>query len=114
MEIDSSRNSAHNQHVNCKMSIVVLLLLALGAISVFVAPAAAQGCAMCQTVLPHAAEPIARGMFWCVLLLLAAPFAVSASIGGWLFYQYWRHQQSAREQSLTTEVISLHPAKQNS
>jgi multidrug resistance efflux pump len=95
------------------MSIVVLMLLALGAISVFTEPAAAQGCAMCQTVLPNAAEPIARGMFWCVLLLLAAPFVVSASIGGWLFYQYWRHQQSTRKQSLAAEVISLHPAKQN-
>src|SRR5262245_27556085 len=50
--------------------------------------ALAQGCAMCQTVMPHADEPIARGMFWCVLLLLTAPFAISAVIGGWLWYHY--------------------------
>lgn len=60
----------------------------------------AQGCAMCQTVMPHADEPIARGMFWCVLLLLTAPFAISAAIGGWLWYHYRRaalrpHQEHA-------------------
>ena len=36
---------------------------------------------MCQTVMPHANEPIARGMFWSVLFLMTAPFAVSAVVG---------------------------------
>lgn len=45
---------------------------------------------MCQTVLPQADEPIARGMFWFVLILLTAPFTVCATIGGWLVYQYRR------------------------
>ncbi len=53
---------------------------------------------MCQTVLPHADEPIARGMFWCVLLLLTAPFVVCAAIGGWLLYQYRRTALSQQEE----------------
>ncbi len=43
---------------------------------------------MCRTVMPQAHEPIARGMFWSVLFLMMAPFAVSAVIGGWLWQQY--------------------------
>jgi hypothetical protein len=77
--------------------------------TVFTTPAVAQGCAMCQTVLPHASEPIARGMFWCVLLLLTAPFAVSISIGGWLFYQYRRRQRSVQNQALPVKLILPRP-----
>lgn len=68
---------------------------------------------MCQTVLPNASEPIARGMFWCVLLLLTAPFAVSCTIGGWLFYQYWRHQRAEQKQEVTAAVISFSTDKYN-
>jgi hypothetical protein len=68
----------------------IQLLTLVGWANVWTANALAQGCAMCQTVLPQANEPIARGMAWCVLLLLTAPFAVCATIGGWLLYQYRR------------------------
>jgi hypothetical protein len=50
-------------------------------------------------------------MFWCVLLLLTAPFAVSAAIGGWLFYQYWRHQRSVRDQAVASEALPLPSAR---
>jgi hypothetical protein len=42
-----------------------------------------------------------------MLFLLAAPFAVGAAIGGWLFYQYRRSTRSRRPQS---SVVALHPA----
>ncbi len=67
----------------------------------------AQGCAMCQTVMPHGSEPLARGMLWSVLLLMTAPFTVGASIGGWLFYQYW---SARRTQRTTAAVLPLHSA----
>jgi hypothetical protein len=62
---------------------------------------------MCQTVLPQAGEPIARGMFWCVMILLTAPFALCATIGGWLVYQYRR---AARSQRFTAAIITLRAA----
>jgi len=35
-------------------------------------------------------DPTARGFYWGVLFLMALPFAVAGSIGGWLVYRYWR------------------------
>lgn len=65
---------------------------------------------MCQTVLPQASEPIARGMFWCVLILLTAPFAICSTIGGWLFYQY---RCASRGQSFTASVTPSRTALSN-
>ena len=72
------------------IAIIGFVVLVFSLRGLTVEPAFAQGCAMCQTVLPQADEPIARGMFWCVMILLTAPFAVCATIGGWLVYHY-RH-----------------------
>jgi hypothetical protein len=65
---------------------------------------------MCQTVMPHADEPIARGMLWCVLLLLTAPFAVCTVIGGWLFYQYRyaARSRATQSQQVKASIIPLH------
>ena len=48
----------------------------------------AHACAMCQTVLPRGDDPLARGLFWSVLILLTAPFVVTGAIGGWVYYHY--------------------------
>jgi hypothetical protein len=48
----------------------------------------AYACAMCQTVLPRGDDPLARGLFWSVLILLTAPFVVTGAIGGWIYYHY--------------------------
>ncbi|MGH7406771.1 MAG: hypothetical protein ACREKF_02020 [Candidatus Methylomirabilales bacterium] len=54
-------------------------------------PVAAQACAVCWS---GAGSPehdaLARGFYWGVLFLMAMPFAVVASIGGWLWYAHWR------------------------
>jgi len=68
-----------------------------------------QGCAMCQTVLPQAGEPIARGLFWGVLILLTAPFAVCATIGGWLVYQYRRADSDSRFSDTVTHTPTAIP-----
>ena len=103
-EIDNSLTAQHNQDV----ILIVLFIAALqGLLS---SPAFAQGCAMCQTVLPQASEPIARGMFWCILILLTAPFAVCATISGWLFYHYRR---ASRSQSFPALVTPLRTAISN-
>ncbi len=55
--------------------------------------AAAQGCAMCRTALGSADDPLARGFYWSVLLLMSAPYVVFGSIAGWLVY---RHVMASR------------------
>ena len=87
-EIDSSHDASHNLLMRSNQYCRTLVFTAVLWLAWWTPLALAQGCAMCQTVMPHADEPIARGMFWCVLLLLAAPFAISAIIGGWLWYHY--------------------------
>jgi hypothetical protein len=59
---------------------------------------------MCRTALTGD-DPLSQGIFWSVLLLMAAPFLVAGSIGGWLFYQYRRAQRPARH---TAPVVPLH------
>lgn len=48
-------------------------------------PGSARACSVC-----FGSSPADYGYFWAVLLLMAMPFAVSGSIGGWLFYTYRR------------------------
>ena len=97
----------HNSAVRLSRRVAILLLAVWGLASFVPPDLLAQGCAMCQTLMPHANEPMARGMFWSVLFLVTAPFAVGISIGGWLFYQHW----SARQAQRTTAPVSpLHLA----
>lgn len=109
-EIDSRLTAQHNQAVSKIILAIGLAAFTLATQGLLPLSAFAQGCAMCQTVMPQASEPIARGMFWCVLLLLTAPFAVCATIGGWVFYQYRR---ASRSQSFTASVTLLHPTLAN-
>ena len=101
------RPARHNPAVTFSRSIGIVFLI-VGALALMLpAEVLAQGCAMCQTVMPHGNDPMARGMFWSVLFLMTAPFAVGASIGGWLFYQY---RSSRRAQRATAAVLPLHLA----
>lgn len=52
--------------------------------------ALAQACAMCRSAVQSADDPLARGINLSVALMVAAPFAVVGSIGGWLVYAYAR------------------------
>jgi len=101
------RTARHNPAVTFFRNLTVALV-ALGALALLLPThVLAQGCAMCQTVMPHGNEPMARGMFWSVLFLVTAPFAVGVSIGGWLFYQHWN---ARRAQRATAPVSPLHLA----
>jgi len=101
------RHARHNPAVifSCHLAtlFVVLSIVALQC----PLEALAQGCAMCQTVMPRGDEPMARGMFWSVSLLMTAPFVVGASIGGWVFYQY---RNARRAQRAAATVLPLHLA----
>ena len=65
---------------------IVLLgaILGIGCITI-VFPTVAQACAVCVGSEDD-------GYFWGVLLLMAMPFIIGSSIGGWLLYSYRRAQ----------------------
>jgi hypothetical protein len=65
------------------------------------APVAAQACPVCWT--PGGSpeqDALARGFYWGVLFLMAMPFAVAGTIGGWLWYTYRRRGRPAGETSV--------------
>jgi hypothetical protein len=101
------QHARHNPAVIFSYRLAILLLVLSVAALHFPLEALAQGCAMCQTVMPRGDEPMARGMFWSVFLLMTAPFIVGLSIGGWLFYQY---RNARRAQRTAATVLPLHLA----
>jgi hypothetical protein len=53
----------------------------------------AQGCAMCGTALHD--DPLGRAISWSVLFLIAAPYTIVGTVGGWLYYSH-RHATGRR------------------
>jgi hypothetical protein len=80
-----------------------LSLTALLGIHFLPRDALAQGCAMCRTAL-SGDDPLSQGIFWSVMVLMAAPFLVAGSIGGWLFYRYRRAQRTRHH---TASILPL-------
>lgn len=74
----------------------ILLLSLLAAIAgVMPAHGVAHACAVCgHSTTPG--DPLGQGFYWGMLFLLAMPFAVVGTIGGWLAYWYWRAGRSGR------------------
>jgi hypothetical protein len=85
------------------------IFLVIASVSVAVWTELAQACAMCQTVMPRGGDPLARGLFLSMLILLAAPFVVSAAIGGWLYYCQRTARFTARVTPGTIVPLPEHP-----
>jgi hypothetical protein len=109
MVIDNMNRARHNSPVLFSWRMVVCSALFVGLAAVALVPEImAQGCAMCQTVMPRGDDPLARGMFWSVLLLMTMPFVVGGSIGGWIFYRHWRVRHSAPALGSVVPLHELH------
>jgi hypothetical protein len=52
----------------------------------------AQGCAMCRTTLDGASDPLVGALNTSVLFMMAMPYLLVGSIGGWIFLNVWRRQ----------------------
>jgi hypothetical protein len=80
-----------------------LWALVLGAAVLLTGPDAfAQGCAMCATYV-NEADPVARGMKFSVLFLMAMPFTMLAAVGGWFFYVYRGSRQMPALRALSAQ-----------
>lgn len=80
----------------------------MGAAAVLL-PVVAEACAVCGG--SSADDPFSRGIFWAILFLMAMPFTIVGSIGGWLIYRY-RHpskgnlQKTAQGRQLSTTQLT--------
>ncbi len=77
------------------------VLVVLGsAVGAGLAPVAAQACPVCWIGSGSPEHDLlARGFYWGVLFLMAMPFAVAASIGGWLWYAHRRGRGRRRKET---------------
>ncbi len=56
-------------------------------------PSVALACPLCKDAIAN--DPVAAAFNWTTLLLIAVPWLLVASIGGWVFYVYWRAARHA-------------------
>jgi hypothetical protein len=71
--------------------LVMGLVGAAGVVTALVPEASlAQGCSMCATYLSAVGDQRAAGFRASILFLMAMPFVVVGSAGGWIFWMYWR------------------------
>lgn len=88
---------------------IVGIFLVTASVFIVVWTEVAQACAMCQAVMPRGDDPLARGLFLSMLILLIAPFVVSAAIGGWLYYCHRAARSAARVTSETGVPFPQNP-----
>ncbi len=72
-----------------------ILFLALAAVLATAAGALAQGCAMCGSGF-GVDDPTARAINYSILFLMAAPYALCAAVGGWLWLRHRRASAPSR------------------
>src|SRR5215468_12111276 len=66
----------------------------------------AQGCAMCATYLSNGADPRAEAFKISIMFLMAMPFLVVTTAGGWLVWMYRRSRPSPSIGELEEEGVS--------
>ncbi len=70
------------------------LLVAAAVVCLLPGLAMAQGCAMCGTVGKGAADPLVRGMFRSILVMVSMPFSLAGGVAGWFAYRVRRGESS--------------------
>ena len=56
-------------------------------------PALTLACPLCKDAIQG--DPVAAAFNATTLLMIAAPMALVASVGGWIAYLYWQHGRHA-------------------
>jgi hypothetical protein len=86
---------------------VLVAGIVVAAMLVMFAPFEAQACAVCWDGSPD--DLFSRAMNSGILFLMAMPFAIAGSIGGWLFYKYRRSAGNGRRLPASDDAL---PASQ--
>lgn len=67
---------------------------------------------MCQTLLSGANEQVTQGMLRSAFFMMTMPFVVFGSIGGWIFYRYWKANRSHRAQGTLPSLRGVSAPKE--
>ena len=67
---------------------------------------------MCQTLLSGANEQVTQGMLRSAFFMMTMPFVVFGSIGGWIFYRYWKMNRSYRAQGTLPSLRGVSAPKE--
>ena len=67
---------------------------------------------MCQTLLSGANEQVTQGMLRSAFFMMTMPFVVFGSIGGWIFYRYWKTNRSHRAQGTLPSLRGVSTPKE--
>jgi len=73
-----------------RIAIVVLLVMVAGDLW-------AQGCAMCGSTLKENGDPLAQSLSRSVLLMASMPFALFATVAGWLAWKLRRGRHEMKQ-----------------
>jgi hypothetical protein len=79
-------------------------ILSLAAVS----DALAQSCAMCASSF-GVNDPVTKAFNWSIIFLMAAPYTLVATVGGWLFFTYRRAAGRSRA-SVTRLPLASRPS----
>ncbi len=63
--------------------------------ALLVDPLRAWACPFCNSAV--ARDPVGAALSWTTLLLIAVPFLLMGSIGGWVSYAHWRAEHDTWE-----------------
>jgi hypothetical protein len=85
--------------------VVTVVLVACAATTV-PAAAFAQGCAMCATYLSNGQDPKTDAFKTSILFLMAMPFTIVASTGGWILWMHRRPRDGAIAEMVEGEEAS--------
>jgi len=63
----------------------------------------AQGCSMCATYLSNGKDPRSEAFKLSIMFLMAMPFLIVGTTGGWIFWMYRR----SRARQLSLDVLEV-------
>lgn len=86
-----------------KKAFLSFVVLAVGLLA---SPMGALACSVCLGGSPD--DPVTNAYNWSILFLMATPYAVIGSVGGWLFFSHRR--SSGKDGQPADQEPLLHPA----
>ena len=78
--------------------------LVIGAVAAALPVLAEAQCAMCGTVGQGANDPLVKGMFASILLMVSMPTSLACAVGGWFA---WRHRHGSSDDDAMTALETL-------
>lgn len=88
--------------------VAAAIAVAFAAVGVW-APIDAHACPVCWD---SSDDLMSRAMNWSIFFLMAMPFTIVGSIGGWLVYKYRRASRAERRQQALGQPVSTTQLRQ--